>query len=394
MQWTDLFTLQNALYAIGLVIAVIAGVAIYIAVNAPKKAQKTATLYNEWSERLMLPSLTKNASLNSQAIQKFFKIIWPKKFPEALNIRQEITNLTQNTALEFASAANTALQPKKSPFVFIYDVDDAKTGYLRLTSVLKTGKEFKLFQLSQSILLLVKEVSPIAEFSHIDLADDVNPDNVSDLQNFILRDSTFSTYDAEAGSRILRLLRDKFGGVWLVSEVADDTLLFRRQTEDDVLIKKEIPVESNPFKAKIEAKRISEESEAAKALQDAQVREQSWHDAEEKRKGLEIQARNAAIDAGDVSKYVNDPFQFLASAVEIAADEAGLLTLDDEPEIVKSDGIGSPILFCVYSDEVLYRNDPKVKSFSDAIINSLSQNLGGLWTVEFADASLTFRRGL
>lgn len=394
MQWTDLFTLQNALYAVGVIIAILAGIAIYIAVNAPKKSQKTAVLYNEWAERLELPGLTKNASLNSKAIDKFFKLIWPKKFPEELDVRQELDHLTQETALTFTEAANEALQPKKSPFAFIYDVDDANTGFIRLFSVLKTGREYRLFHLSQDILALIRETFPIAEFAHIDLADDVDTANVADLQNFILGDSNFPTNDVEVGTKALDLLHEKFGGVWLVSEVAENTLIFRRQTEEDLQEDKAIPVEANPFKAQIEAKKLAEEQKAAAEAEAARVRDNAWHEAEEERKAQAIATRNAAIASGAVSKYINDPLQFLASEVEIAADASELLTLDDEPEVIKSDGNGSPILFCVYSNEIIDSNDPRVVKFSETLINSLTQNLSGVWTVEFADVSLTFRKGL
>jgi len=394
MNPSDLFTVGNATVAIGVLIAAAALTVIYIVINGPKKAKKTAVLYNEWTERLELPPLTNNAALNSKAIEKFFKLIWPKKIPEELDVRQELSGLTQELALDFTAAANEALQPKKSTMKFIYDVDDAASGFIRLFAVEEDGREFKLFELTQNLLLLIKAAYPIAEFAHIDLADDVDPDQVAELQNFILGGSGLPTNDPVAGAQILSQLTERFSGVWLAIEVADDTILFRRQTDDDLIEEQAIPVEVNPFKARLEAKHQAEAEAAAQAEAEAAARDAAWRNAEATRKANEEAARDAAIAAGTVSKYVANPVPFLAAEVEIAADEAELFTLDDEPEVLKSDGIGAPILFCVYSDELLEQDDTRVEKFSELMIASLVKNLGGAWEVEFAEASLTFRKGL
>lgn len=390
----EFITLQAALVVIAVVIALIAGVAIYIVVSAPKRAKKTAILYSEWTDKLELPPLTKNAALNSKAIERFFKLIWPKKYPEELDVKQELEGLTQTLALEFTAAANESLQPKKSPVIFIYDIDDANSGFLRLFSIPKDSREYRLFNLTQGLLLLIKHAYPIAEFAHIDLADTVDPNNVAELENFILTGSGFPTHDSSAGEKVLQLLGDRFEGVWLASEVAEDAILFRRQTDEDLQEDQEIPVEVNPFKARLEAKRVAEAEKDAQTAAATTARETAWREAEVSRKANEVAARDAAIAAGAVSKYVANPVSFLAAEVEIAADAADILTFDDEPEILKSDGIGSPILFCVYSDEILEEADPRVKQFSDILTASLAKNLGGNWSVEFADASLTFRRGV
>lgn len=394
MDMTELFTLQNLTILIGVVIAVIAAVLIYIVLNAPKKAKKTAVLYDEWSERLGLPALTKNATLNSKAIEKFFKLVWPKKFPEELDVRQEIPNLTQETALAFTLEATEALQPKKSPYIFIYDIDDASSGFLRLFSTERGGRQEQLFFLGQKLLKLIKAAAPITEFAHVELADNVDPTNKEDLESFILTGSDFPIHDEDIYTKILKLLSDEYSGVWLAGQMTDDAILFRRQTEEDLNEEREIPVETNPFKVRLEAKREAEAAQAAEHEAAERAREAAWRQAEEDRRVAEVSARDAAIAAGAVSKYVANPLQFLASELEVAADASELFVLDDEPEILKTDGIGSPILFCVYSNELLIEDDPKVQEFNRVLIASLDKNLGGDWGVEFADASLSFRRGI
>jgi len=394
MDLSGIFTVGNAAIAIGVIIALAAGVLIYTVVMAPKKAQKTALLYSEWAEALQLPALGKNAALNSKAIEKFFKLIWPKKHPEELDVRQEIDGLTQKLAMEFTEAANSELQPKGSPYAFIYDVDDATSGYLRLYSVEKTSTEYQLFRINQALLSLIKEIYPVNEFSHIDLADNVDPENPSTLERFILTGSDFPTEDDAVAAHILQKLTENFGGIWLASVVAEDAILFRRENEDDLAAALEVPEETNPFEAKLEAKRQAEREREEREAEEARLREIAWREAEAERKTKETAAREAAIAAGEVSRFASEPLQFLAAEVEIAADEAELFTLDDEPEVMKSDGIGAPILFCVYSDEILEESDPKVQRFSELLLISLRKNLGGEWVVEVADSSLTFRREL
>lgn len=394
MDLSGIFTVGNAAIAIGVLIALAAGVLIYTVVMAPKKAQKTALLYSEWAHQLQLPTLGKNAALNSKAIERFFKLIWPKKYPEELDVRQEIEGLTQRLALDFTEAANTELQPKDSPYAFIYDVDDAASGYLRLYSVEKASTEYRLFRIHQALLSLIKDVYPVNEFSHVDLADNVDPENPATLESFILTGSEFPTDDDAVATHVLQKLAENFEGVWLASVVAEDAIIFRRESEADLAAALETPEEANPFEAKLEAKRQADREREEREAEETKLRETAWREAEAERKTRETAAREAAIAAGEVSRYVNEPLPFLAAEVEIAADEAGLFTLDDEPEVMKSDGIGAPILFCVYSDEVLKSSNPKVQRFSELLLASLHKNLGGEWAVEVADSSLTFRREL
>jgi hypothetical protein len=394
MNASDLFTVGNLAAVIGVLLILVIGTAIYIFINAPKKAKKTAILYDEWTEQLQLPKLTNNADLNSKAIDKFFKLVWPNKFPEELDVRQELSNLTQKLALDFTKAANEELQPKGSPMAFIYDVEDASSGFLRLVSVPIDSREHSLFQLSQGLLLLMREAYPIAEFSHIDLADDVDPENMAELQSFIVTGSGFPTRDSVAGAKVLDTLTAHFDGVWLASQVGKDAILFRRQTDEDLLQDRSIPVESNPFQARIAAKRKAEAEQAARDAVTAAAREAAWRKAEETRKANEVAARDAAIAAGTVSKHVTNPLPFLAAEIEIAADAAELLSLRDAPEILKSDGIGAPIMFAVYSEEVLHEEDARVQNFAKLLNASLATNLGGDWRLEFSETTLTFRRGL
>lgn len=392
MAWEEILTLQNGAIAIGAVILIFAGLAIYTVVLAPKKAKKAALLYADWQEKLGLPALTNNANLNSQAIEKFFKLVWPKKWPEELDVRKDISGLTQATALEFTAAANEIIQPPKSPVQFIYDMDDASNASLRLFSVPKDSRHLHLFNFVQEILTLLRSSAPFAEFAHIELADSVDPTDKAGLPSFILAGSGFPSEDADAGARALELLEGEFGGTWLAEVVANDAILFRRQTEEDLAEEAALPVETNPFKKRLEEKRQAEAEAAELAKAEEKAYEEAWLAAEETRKEEERSKLLAAVESGKVSRFAANPGQFLAAEIEIAVDGSDLLSIDEEVEIFASDGIGLPILFSVYSDELLEEDDPRFQKFNELMLASLQKNLGGIWGAEAAEGSITFRR--
>lgn len=365
------------------------GTVIYILRTGAKPTQKAAAFYQDWTETFGLEPLStekKDAEKNAKLLARNLKLLWDKNELEELDLKHEIKNLTQDQALEFSKQANE-LYLEKTTKGFIYDLRDAREGNLRLISLEKTDKAYKSFIFGQAVIKVLREKATMEQFPDIEFPEGTEEAGLGNLESFVIAQAGIDT-NPESLYAITDTLKEKFGGQdWNVFLVSDDVLKFAKAEPEPALPEQEEAADLSPFAQQKAAKLRAAAAAKTEQEQIELDRRLRWQQAEEKKRQAAVAEREAAIASGEVSALSAKPQAFLSQAIEIAADETGILSLDDEVEIRRTDRIGNPTLFSVYSDELVNTTTEEFRLFTEALIKTLEENYGGSWSFE-ADAEL------
>ncbi len=380
-------------------LAVIATV-IYIMRVGGKPTRNAAVFYQELSERFdTIPPLSdakNSAKTNAKTLSDNLKLLWNKKELDEIDLKPELSGLTQADALDFVTSADE-LFLEKTDRAFIYDIHDAREGTLRLFSVEKNSEAYQVFVLGQAIVRLLKEKLTIEEFPDIELPEEAASESLLNLESFVIANSGVAV-DPEELYSVTATLSAKFGDDWNVYLISEDVLKFERALpEEEAPVVQAKPADLSPFAAQKEAKKQAAEEAAAALLAAEVARKFRWEQAEEEKKQNALRARQEAIASGQISTLAEKPQSFLSQAIEIAADKADLLSIDEEVEIRKFDRIGTPTLFTVYSSELIEVNETPFIEFTDSLIASLKDNFGGEWAYEVDNepaSSISFAQGI
>ena len=367
----------------GVVLLAVIVTIVYIRKTGAKPIQNAVVLYQDWTERFDLEPLStdkKDAEKNTKLLNRNLKLLWDKKELEELDLKHEIEGLTQEQALEFSAQANELFLTKTTKG-FIYDIRDARDGNLRLIALEKDDRAYKSFIFGQAVIKVLREKATLAEFPDIEFPEGTEEAGLANLESFVIAQAGIDT-ESESLYAITATLQEKFGGAeWNVYLVSEDVLKFAK-AEPEPEVVEEAPSDLSPFAQQKEQKRLAEEAAQAERERIELERRLRWEQAEEKKRQEAIEAREAAIAAGEISALTAKPYAFLSQAIEIAADEAGILSLDDEAEIRRTDRIGNPTLFSVYSDELIDTTADDFKVFTENLIKTLQENYGGVWGFE------------
>lgn len=366
---------------VGVLFVAVVATVVYILRTGAKPTQNAAVLYAKWQEPFDLEPLTdgkKSGERNAKVLAKNMKLLWDKKELEEIDLKHDIEGLTQEHALEYVSDAN-GLFLEKTTKGFVYDIRDARDGTLRLFSLEKDSNAYKNFIFGQAVIKLLREKTSLAEFPDIDFPEGTEQAGLANLRSFVIAQAGINT-DPEALYEITATLSEKFGDEWDVFLVADDVLKFAKAEPEEEPIVEELNLD--PFAQQKEAKRLAEEQAEKEREQLELDRRLRWEQAEKAKREAELAARQAAIEAGEISPLTLTPLVFLSQAIEIAADDAGILSLDDEADIKRSDRIGGPTLFSVYSDELIDTEGEPYRKFTEDLVKALEGNFGGEWSFE------------
>jgi len=392
-------TLDTLLLIVGGIVVLVIATIIYIMRVGAKPTQNAVVFYQELSNRFDIEQLStekKSAAANAKVLSENLKLLWNKKDLDELDLKPELIGLTQADALEFVTLADE-LFLEKTNRAFIYDIHDAREGTLRLFSVEKDSEAYQVFVLGQAIVRLLKETLTIEEFPDIELPEEAASESLLNLESFVIANSGVAV-DPEELYSVTATLSAKFGDDWNVYLISDDVLKFERALpEEDEPIIEEKPADVSPFALQKEAKKIAAEEAAAALLAAEAARKLRWEQAEEEKRQSAIRARQSAIAAGEISTLAEKPQSFLSQAIEIAADKADLLSIDEEVDIRKFDRIGTPTLFTVYSSELIETTEQPFIEFTESLLGSLRDNFGGDWAYEVDNepaSSISFTKGI
>lgn len=384
------------------VLLLIGGVVIYIARTTAIQSNKALTLYLDWVERLDLPPLSvkkRSAKENAKILAKNLKIVWNKRAIEEIDLRHDIENLTQKDALGFVLQADELyLTPKtgrrkdsESNRGFAYDIQDAREGNLRLLAVEKNSELYRNFAFGQALIKLIRDVTPLNEFPEIALGDGVSGDSLAGLESFVIANSSMDI-SPNVVTAVTNSLSQRFSGEWTAMLISEDVVKFARKEEEPEIVP--APREASPFFEQKESKMLAAK-EAQAALEAAEEsRKAKWAAAEDRKREAEIERRRQAIADGEISPLAEKPRAFLSQAIELAVDKSGLLSVDDEIEIKKSDRIGTPIMFTVFSSELI-TDEEKEGIFTESVLAALKDNFGGNWLIEYDQtpaSTITFHK--
>lgn len=386
-----MLSIEVTLAIAGIILVAVVATAVAVVVKAPQRARKIATLYDAWASELGLPELTDDPKLNQKAIEKFVKVIWNKAIPEELDIKFELSDLKHETLIEFTKMANELLQPKKSPFELIYDFNDAEEGYITLKSVPAKSQQYDEHATVEYITNVAKKHLELPEFFSIEVTEDAVLNSEKGVYSFIISDKSVTELDETSITKALQDFSEAFRDVWVSQRLSENAILFRKQTPEDLIVKEEAK-EINPFEAKLEAKRKAQEEAEALARAKEEERRAIWAAAEAKRREEELKAKEEAIKRGELSEWATNPLALIASEIELASDKFDILDFDDEAEIFKADGIGSPTVFCIYSQAIIDEEDSRVAAFTKHIKEAVEEKIGGQWTFDYDVSSVTFKR--
>lgn len=366
------------------------GTVIYIRKASAKPTQFAAQLYDDWTEKFNLPPLLlegKNVALeNTKIIQKYLKIVYDKGEIDEIDLRWDIENLKQDDALAYANEATEYFLEKKYKGTkgFIYDTIDAREGNLRLFPLDKDSNQYKRFVLTQALLKMLREHSAtLAEIPEIRVQDDAADVGLKNIQYILLSRSNLHA-NSSAMPDIVNTLSEKLGDSWEIEVISEDTLRFVRTIPEDELPEIEI---ASPFAKQEEAKRQADEEEAFERRQTEIQRRKLWESREKTEKEEMLEERDRAIAAGEISELVREPKLFLARAMQVASEESGITTIKDEPGIMRTDAIGRPTAFSIFSRAPLNDEDTWFDIYVESLTASLESNLTGTWEAQLSNDS-------
>lgn len=353
---------------------------LYIFKAADKSTKKSAQFYQDIAGRFGLEELSggrRSGEKNLKLLKGNLKILWNKKILEEIEIKPELEGLTQEDALSLTSEAQD-LFLAKSHRGFLYDIQDARDGNLRLFTAEKDSDEYLSFTYSQAIVSLMKTVARLREFPYIEFPEETDLSAIQNIESFVIASSGINLENDDLRN-IAEILDEKFGELWKYYYVSEDALKFEKvdpETVEEVV--EEVPV-SSPFLEQKEAKRIAKEEAERAAAEAEAVRLARWKKAEAEKKARAARELQKAIEDGRISEKAANPGNFLLQSVKEAAQFAGLTSLKKDIEIVRSDNIGIPTSFVVYSNELLSSNDERFHNFVKTLRKSLNENLGSGW---------------
>ncbi len=389
--------LNTLLIIVAVAVIAVIGTVIYIIRKGAKPTQNAAVLYQDWAPKFGLPPLSdapKAGEENAKILARHLKVIRDKQQNiEEVDLKVDLEELSQEDALAYAEQANELLLEKTTK-AFIYDIQDARNGNLRLFTLEKESSGYRNFLFGQAVIKLLKTGSELNEFPDIELPEGSTEESLGALESFVIANAGLDI-DPEELYKVTSVLSEKFGGDWNVFLIADDVLKFEKAEEEPEFAEEE-QTDNSPFAAQREEKRLADERAAAEAAEAAAKREAElaerrlrWEQAEEHKRLEELAEQKRAIDAGEISPLVARPLAFIAQAIEVAADYSGVFTFDEEADIKRATRIGSPLVFSIYSGELIDSESEMFIKFTAHMRSSLRRNYGGKWLVSHEEGQVS-----